>query len=57
MDIPIFMYGLGFISGMIFVWAFAAAHDAIVNFYRDLVYRRSMKKEKEMVKNLESKNE
>ena len=54
MDIPIFMYGLGFISGMIFVWAFAAAHDAIVNFYRDLVYRRSMKKEKEMVKNLES---
>ena len=50
MEIPIFMYGLGFISGMIFVWAFAAAHDAIVNTYRDLVYRKSLKKEKELVK-------
>jgi len=53
-DIPIFMYGLGFISGMIFVWAFAAAHDAIVNFYRELVYRKSLKKEKELVKKTDS---
>lgn len=46
-SVPLFMYGLGFISGMIFVWAFGAAHDAIINNYREMVFNRKVKAERE----------
>jgi hypothetical protein len=49
MDIALFMYGTGFISGMVFVWVFGIAHDAITNFYRKMVYDRELAKEKKLL--------
>lgn len=46
-SLPLFMYGLGFISGMIFVWAFGAAHDSIINYYREQVFNRKAKQERD----------
>jgi hypothetical protein len=48
-SIPMFMYGLGFISGMIFVWAFGIAHDLIINWYREAIYNRELAKEKKVL--------
>ena len=50
MDIALFMYGTGFISGMVFVWVFGIAHDVITNFYRKMVYERELRKEKKLLK-------
>lgn len=46
-NLPLFMYGLGFVCGMIFVWAFGAAHDVIINNYREMVFNRKVKAERE----------
>lgn len=46
-SLPLFMYGLGFISGMIFVWAFGAAHDAIINYYREQMFNRIKRQERD----------
>lgn len=48
-SIPMFMYGLGFICGMIFVWAFGISHDIIINYYREAVYARALEKEKKVL--------
>jgi hypothetical protein len=39
------MYGIGFICGMIFVWAFGIAHDVITNFYIEAKMRKDLRKE------------